>query len=162
MFHRKVPIYGPYLFYLIMEKWAETFAGEDFQAPNWIRHEPIRLRLKDKWANTTTKPAAANMDVDEDEFEDEDSPEMYEPPSAEPSWATKLKDKMKTLFCMQAKGQYMTHVAQKESRQRDKLILRKLGENISSGSEKNITPEAAWMKKKNFQWDDSDEEEFDG
>ena len=30
VFHRKVPIYGPYLLYLIHEKWAETFPGVDF------------------------------------------------------------------------------------------------------------------------------------
>ena len=65
---------------------------------------------------------------------------------------------MKTLFCMQAKGQYQTHVAQKESRQHDKRILRKLGEHVSSGSEKNITPEAAWMTKQGYQWAESDEE----
>ena len=83
---------------------------------------------------------------------------MYEPPSSESSWAKKLKDRMKTLFCMQAKGQYQTHVAQKESRQRDKRILRKLGEHYSSGSEKIITPEATWMQKKGYQWAESDEE----
>jgi hypothetical protein len=118
------------------------------------------MRQKDKWDNTTTKPDAANMEVDEDEdeIEDEGSAKLYEPPSAEPSWATKLKDMMKTLFCMQVKAQYRTHVARKESRQRDKLILRKLGKEIRSGSEKNITPEAAWMKKQNFQWLESEEE----
>ena len=63
----------------------------------------------------------------------------------------------------------MTHVAQKESRQRDKLILRKLDVHTSSGSEQDITPEAAWMEKKNLQWVESDkksdeetDEEFDG
>jgi hypothetical protein len=101
------------------------------------------------------------MDVDEDEIEEEEveeSSEEYAPPSAEPSWASNLKDKVKTLFCMQAKGQYQTHVAQKESRQRDKRILRKLGKLFSSGSKKNITSEAAWMKKKGYQWAESDEE----
>ena len=42
------------------------------------------------------------MDVDEDEFEEEeaaeDSCEGYAPPSAEPSWAKMLKAKMKALF----------------------------------------------------------------
>ena len=78
------------------------------------------------------------MDVDEDEFEEEeaeDSSVGYSPPSTEPSWAKKLKAKMKALFCMQAKGQYQAHVAQKESRRRGKRILRKLGEQVSSGSE---------------------------
>ena len=65
---------------------------------------------------------------------------------------------MKTLFCMQAKGQYMTHVASKESCQRDKRILRMSGEHVSSGSEKNITPEADWMTKQGYQWTESDGE----
>ncbi|XP_044957951.1 uncharacterized protein LOC123409013 [Hordeum vulgare subsp. vulgare] len=65
---------------------------------------------------------------------------------------------MKTLFWMQAKGQYMTHVAQKESRQHDKLIMRKFDVHISSGSEQDITPEAAWMKKKNLEWAESGQE----
>ena len=100
--------------------------------------------------------------MDEDEFEEEeaaeDSYEGYTPPSTEPTWAKKLKAKMKALFCMQAKGQYKAHVAQKESRQRDKRILRKLGEQLLSGSEKNITPEAAWMAKQGYQWTESEEE----
>ena len=86
------------------------------------------------------------MDVDDDEIEEEeaeDSSEGHAPPSAEPSWAKKLKAKMKALFYMQAKGQYKAHVAQKESRQRNKRILSKLGEDVVSGSEQNITPESA-------------------
>ena len=102
------------------------------------------------------------MDVDEDEIEeeeaDEDNSAGYAPPSTEPSWAKKLKAKMKTLFCMQAKGQYKTHVASKESRRRDKRILRTFGEEISSGSEKHIKPEAEWMTKQGYQWTESEEE----
>ena len=94
------------------------------------------------------------MDVDEDEIEqedaDEDSSTGYSPSSSEPSWAKKLKEKMKTLFCMQAKGQYRTHVASKESRQRDKRILRMFGEIVESRSEKNITPKADWMTKQGY------------
>ena len=43
------------------------------------------------------------MNVDEGEFEEEeaeDSSEGYAPPFTEPSWAKKLKAKMKTLLCM--------------------------------------------------------------
>ena len=40
----------------------------------------------------------------------------------------------------------------------DKRILRKLGELVSSRSEKNITPEAAWMMKQGYQWTESEEE----
>jgi hypothetical protein len=117
VFHRKVPIYGPYLHFFIQKTWEKLFPGEDFHAPNWIHHEPIRLRQKYKWANTITRAEAeaARMEVDEDEIaeeeEDEDSQEEYEPTSAGSSWVKKLKDRMKTLFCMQAKGQYQTHVA---------------------------------------------------
>ena len=71
-----------------------------------------------------------------------------------PSWAKKLKDKMKTLFCMQAKGQYRTHVASKESRRRDKKILKLYGEDVSGGSEDHITPEAEWMEKQGYKWTD--------
>ena len=84
------------------------------------------------------------MDADEiEEDADEDSSAGYSPSSSEPSWAKKPKNNMRALFCMQAKGQYRSHVAQKESRRRDKQILRTFGEKISSGSERVITPEAA-------------------
>ena len=164
VFTRKVPIYGPYLFLLISKTWEKLFPGDEFLAPDWTRHEPIKLRVKTQWANTTTRAEAeaAQMDVDEDEIEeentDEDSSTGYSPSSSEPSWAKKLKNKMKALFCMQAKGQYRSHVAQKESRRHDKQILRTFGEKISSGSERVITPEAAWMAKQGYKCTTSKEE----
>ena len=75
-----------------------------------------------------------------------------------PSWAKKLKDKMKTLFCMQAKGQYRTHVASKESRRRDKKVMRLFREDVSGGSEDAITPESEWMAKQGFKWTSSEED----
>ena len=36
--------------------------------------------------------------------------------------------------------------------------MRKLGEEVSSGSEKHITPEADWMAKQGFMWTESEEE----
>ena len=72
--------------------------------------------------------------------------------------AKKLKAKVKALFCMQAKGQYRSHVAQKESCRRDKRILRTFGEEISSGSEKHIMPEAEWMAKQGYKWTNSEED----
>ncbi len=44
---------------------------------------------------------------------------------------------------MQAKGQYMTHVADKESCRHDNKVMRLFGEDVSGGSEDVITPEAA-------------------
>ena len=101
-----------------------------------------------------------DVDADEDVEEpaDEVSSEDYTPPTSEPSWAKRLKNKMKTLFCMQAKGQYRSHVASKESRQRDKRILRTFGKIVTSGSEESITLEAAWIAKQGYQWTESEEE----
>ena len=164
MLNRKVLIYGPYLHLLISKTWEQLFPNEEFEAPNWIRHEPIKLHIKNKWANTTTRAEAeaARMEVDEDELEeeeaDEDSSDGYTPPSSEPTWAKRLKKKMKALFCMQAKVQYKSHVAQKESHRRDKRILTTFGEHMSSGSERVITPEAAWMAKQGYRWTESEED----
>ena len=149
---------------MITKTWEKLYPDEEFVAPDWIRHDPIKLRIKPQWANTTARAEteAARMEVDEDEIEEEDAHEDssagYAPPSTEPSWAKKLKAKMKALFCMQAKGQYRTHVASKESCRRDKRILRTFGEDITSGSEKHITPEAEWMAKQGYKWTDSEEE----
>ena len=50
------------------------FPGEEFLAPDWIRHDPICLRVKPNWANTTTRAeaSAARRVIDEDEAEAED------------------------------------------------------------------------------------------
>ena len=73
VFNRKVPIYGPYLFHLISKTWEKLYLNDGFEAPGWIRHEPIKLRIKSQWANTTTsaEAEAAKMDVDENEIEEE-------------------------------------------------------------------------------------------
>ena len=91
VYNRKVPIYGPYLFHLISASWEKLFPQDEFEAPSWIRHEHINLRVKTQWANTTSRAdAAATMDVDADEDEeeaaDEDNSEGYIPPTSEPSW----------------------------------------------------------------------------
>ena len=151
MFTRKVPIYGPYLFLLLSSTWEKTYPGDEFLAPDWILHEPICLRIKSNWANTATRAEAttARAAVDEEDAGAEDVAEgraaRSSHSSSMPSWAKKLKDKMKTLFCMQAKGQYRTHVASKESRRRDKKILQLYGEEVSVSSEDRITLEAEWM-----------------
>ena len=91
VFNHKVPIYGPYLFLLISKTWEKLYPDDEFVAPSWIRHEPIKLCIKSQRANTTTIAEAevAKMAVDEDEIEeeeaDEDSSDGYIPPSSEPS-----------------------------------------------------------------------------
>ena len=55
VFTRKVPIHGPYLFLLLSTTWEKMYPGDEFLAPDWIRHESISLRVKPNWANTTTR-----------------------------------------------------------------------------------------------------------
>ena len=64
--------------------------------------------------------------LSDDEEEEDDGPECV-PPSEEPSWAKKLKEKMKRMFCLQAKGQYKAHKEAKMARRRDKAIMRQVG-----------------------------------
>ena len=165
VFNRKVPIYGPYLFLLISKTWEKMYPTEEFLAPDWIRHEPICLRVKPNWANTATRAeasAARAAAVDEDAAGAEDvaGGRSARPTQSDsrPSWAKRLTDKMKSLFCMQAKGQYRAHVESKESRRRHNKILKLYGEDVSAGSEEHITPETEWMEKQGFKWTDSAEE----
>ena len=101
------------------------------------------------------------MDVDEDEFEEEeaaeDISEGYTSPSTEPTWAKKLKAKMKALFCMQAKGQYQAHVNAKMDRRRDKVIMMQVGLEVQDGSEERITDEKKWTRQ-HCRWSESEEE----
>ena len=160
--NRKVPIYGPYLFAYICHKWQHAYPDEVLYAQSdYIVHDPIKLRIKDKWTN----PSSSSQQMDTDtETAAGRGPASQPRSSAMPSWAIKLQDKMKTLFCMQAKGQYQSHVAEKQSRQRHKRVLRTLDVDISSGSEDDITPEATWMQAQGYQWsgdEAEDEEETD-
>ena len=41
---------------------------------------------------------------------------------------------------------------------RDKRIFWTFGENISSGLEEDVTPEAEWMAKQGYHWTESEEE----
>ena len=88
-----------------------------------------------------------------------DDDDDYEPSGAEPSWAKKLKKKMKKLFCMESHGQYMTHVAEKKARGHHKELMRQLGATVASGSEEQVTEEEEWIKQ-HCPWTDSDAEQF--
>ena len=95
------------------------------------------------------------METEADADDDDD----YEPSGAGPSWAKKLKRKMKKLFCMESHGQYMTHVAEKQARSRHKELMHQLGATITSGSEGKITDEEEWIQQ-HRPWTDSDTEQF--
>ena len=89
----------------------------------------------------------------------DDHEEDFGPSSTEPSWAQKLKRKMKKLFCMESHGQYMTHVAEKQTMVRHKELMRHLGATVASGSEGQITEEEEWIHQ-HCPWTDSDAEQF--
>ena len=152
VFERKCPIYGPYLMKLIEETWASTFPEEMLVTGDLVSHEVIKLRQKEHWGT----PAAPEVEAHASESEGDDEPD-YEPPSEEPTWAAKLKQKMKKLFCIQAQGQYKAHVAAKKARGRDKAMMRHLGMELSSGSEDKITDEEEWISK-NCKWSESEED----
>ena len=87
--------------------------------------------------------------------DDEDEGPDYEPSGVEPSWAKKLKLKMKKLFCMETHEQYMAHMSEKNSRSCHKALMRQLGVEVASGSEDKITNEEEWISQ-SCPWTDSE------
>ena len=67
---------------------------------------------------------------------------------------------MKKLFCIEAKGQYRAHVAEKAARTRHKTMMRALGQEITSGSEERVTDEEEWISQ-HCKWSDSEVEHHD-
>ena len=90
---------------------------------------------------------------------DADDDADYEPSGVEPSWAKKIKRKMKKLFCMESHGQYMVHVSEKKARSRHKDLMRHLGAIVASGFEGKIIDEEEWVQQ-HCPWTDSDTEQF--
>ena len=104
--------------------------------------------------------SATAMETEEETgAEAEDDDDDYVPSEAEPSWAKKLKLKMKKLFCMESHGQYMTHVAEKKARGLHKELMRQLGATVISGSEDQLTEEEEWIQQ-HCPWTDYDVEHF--
>ena len=153
---RKCIIYGPYLMQLIEDTWAAKFPDEELVTDNMVSHDTIELRQKEKWSSSTPAPPVQETVLSDDEEEDDDGPE-YVPPSEEPSWAKKLKEKMKRLFCLQAKGQYKAHKEAKMARRRDKAIMRQVGLEVADGSEEQITDEESWIRV-HCPWSDTEED----
>jgi hypothetical protein len=170
---RKCPIYGPFIMQLIEKAWEHTYPGIRLVTGELVSHEVKRLRKKVDWGAPVPQPgipaaaaeaeaaaAAAAASDDEDDAAhaaDDEADDDYMPPSAETSWAKKLKTKLKKLFCMEAHGQYMTHVSEKKARRRHKELMRQLGATIDDGSEEKITDEEDWITQ-NCHWTDSDAE----
>ena len=81
---------------LIEDTWASLFPHEELITGDLVSHDVVQLRQKEKWG--TAAPAPPERDtVGSDDDDDEQD---YDTPSEEPSWAKKLKQKMKKLFCL--------------------------------------------------------------
>ena len=116
---RKCPIYGPFIMLLIEKAWARVYPKVMLETGELVSHEIKRLRKKDSWGTPAPKSGGPSTDADmgtEDGAEADDDDEDYEPSGTEPSWSKKIKRKMKKLFYMESRGQYMTHVAEKKAR----------------------------------------------
>ena len=156
---RKCPIYGPFIMLLIEKAWARVYPKVMLETGELVSHEIKRLRKKDNWGTPAAKPegpSAAAMEIEGGAATDGHE-EDFGPSSTKPSWAQKLKRKMKKLFCMESHGQYMTHVAEKHARVRHKELMRHLGATVASGSEGQITEEEEWIHQ-HCPWTDSDAE----
>lgn len=155
---RKCPIYAPFLMLLIEKAWEHTYPGVVLQTGELIPHEIKRLRKKENWGTSVPKsgiPSGADeVETEADANDDED----YVPSGAEPSWAKKIKRKMKKLFCMESHGQYMAHMSEKKARSRHKELMRQFGVTVASGSEGKITDEEEWVQQ-HCPWTDSDTEQ---
>ena len=121
---RKCSIYGPFIMLLTEKAWEHVYPKVVLETGDLVSHEIKRLRKKENWGTTAPSsgipPGAADMETEADADDDDD----YEPSREEPSWAKKLKRKMKKLFCMESHGQYMTHVAEKQARSCHKELMR--------------------------------------
>ena len=149
--------YGPYLFKLIEDTWAASFPGEALVTDHMVTHGIVRIRVKENWGVAPIVPKIAPTDSD-DEPEPDYADDTYVPPSEHvPSWATKVKTKMKNLLYFQIKGQYKAHVDAKKARSHDKIIMRKLGLAVDSGFEDMITEEEVWVQK-HYPWARSDKD----
>ena len=93
---RKCPLYGPFIMLLIEKAWAHVYPRVVLVTGELVSHEIKRLRKKENWGTTAPSsgilPGAADMETEVDADDDDD----YEPSGAEPSWAKKLKRKMKS------------------------------------------------------------------
>ena len=133
---RKCPIYGPFIMLLIEKAWERVYPQAILETGELVSHDAKRLRKKNNWgtqAPRTGVPSSATAMETEEETGAEDDDDDYVPSEAEPSWAKKLKLKMKKLFCMESHGQYMTHVAEKKARGRHKELMRQMGAIVISG-----------------------------
>ncbi|KAE8779202.1 hypothetical protein D1007_47737 [Hordeum vulgare] len=151
---KKVPIYAPYLVKLIEDTWYATFPSELLVTDHMVHHGVLKLRVKENWGIPRDIPEITPSDSDD---EPEPDYELVPRSKTGPSWASKLRKNMKDLFYFHAKGQYKAHVDAKKAHSREKMIMRKIGLEVQSGSEDTIMDEEYWIKE-HCKWSGSEEE----
>ena len=122
----KCPIYGPFTMLLIEKAWARVYPKVVMETGDLVSHEIKRLRKKENWGTSAPRsgiPSGA-ADMETEVEADADGDADYEPSGVEPSWAKKIKRKMKKLFFMKSHGQYMAHVSEKKAQSRHKELMR--------------------------------------
>ncbi|KAE8798622.1 hypothetical protein D1007_26107 [Hordeum vulgare] len=93
----------------------------------------------------------------EDIFATSSDSDFELPAGSEPSWVSKLLDKLKKTFCLKAHVQkklYEAHVNETLARRKQIQIMRALQREAASGSDKTITPEEKWIYEHSTWTDD--------
>jgi hypothetical protein len=121
-----------------------------------VSHPVLNLHGKENWGTVLAGTSEEIAPTDSDDEAELDY-EFVSSPEKVPSWASKLKSKMKKLFCIESQGQYRAHVADKKARSRDKAMMRHLGMDVTSGCEDRITEEEPWIAQ-HCKWSDSETE----
>ena len=140
---KRAPVFGTYVMRLIRDCWARAKNGERIDLGVPLTDHPVKqLRVK-KPKSPKKKIAAAGPSA----------------PIEEPSWLKKLNIKLKKSFCLKLdieEHMYDAHCYHKKAARRQKEMMKKMGHEVSSGSEGTITPKEQWLSK-HRNWDDDDE-----
>lgn len=151
--NRKVPTLCPYIMAFLNAKWAKRMPGVPLTSiDKLIVHEPKKLKKKNH-------PQPRITEDEHEVFADSNDSDFELERRAKPSWAVRLKNKLKKTFCLQVDIQhkmYEAHHDEKLAHHRQIQMMRHMNIEIASGSEKTITPEDKWISTQS-QWTDEDD-----
>jgi len=144
--NKKNACHGPLIMKIILWAWEHRFPTVGVSSPKtWIEHKPKRLLIKDhseKHKEDKAKDKAAGAAA-------ETAAGPSRAPRMEGNFAWMARQ-MKKIFCMSKAVENRTwqnHKEDKLARQRDIQRRRDQGEDVLSGSEKNITSWSKWQAK---------------
>jgi hypothetical protein len=153
---KRSPSFAPVIMKLISEVWCQKFDGAVLEPMSPLTDHPRKnLLIKDHGlpasATATVAPSADPSTAPAPKIDGftvhmglGENPNSIYDPTLEPSWYTKLKIKVKKIFCLQLDIQermYDSYVVEKKARRPQKSIMRKLGVEVSPPrSEETIIP----------------------